>query len=184
MLGKFLIILHIPFKFIWHQFSINLGDSSITTIVILLNSGNVLVDAIGFFIKLLIEKLRSADLPHLFHRSCLETLARKGKAKILSMDRRWPSKCWTTKIVIFWNCWMMKTIHSNWPYSKGRMWLKYFSHSDLLCTRATRTIVNHIPISEYQLRFFLHKDFKYPCSSYPIKTRCYILYEYKRYNNY
>jgi len=40
-------------------------------------------------------------------------------------------------------------------YSKDRSWLKYFGHSNLLCTRATRAIVNHTPISEYHLRFFL-----------------------------
>ena len=66
----------------------NLGDSSIPTSVISSNSGNALVDAIGSFIKLLIEKLRSTDPPHLFHGSYLGTLARKEKANILSIDGR------------------------------------------------------------------------------------------------
>jgi len=39
-------------------------------------------------------------------------------------------------------------------YSKGGLWLKHFSHSNLLCTRATRAIINHAPIGEYQLCFF------------------------------
>ena len=34
-------------------------------------------------------------------------------------------------------------------YLKGGLWLNYFGHSNLLCTRATRTIVNHAPIEEY-----------------------------------
>jgi len=39
-------------------------------------------------------------------------------------------------------------------YSKGGFWLKYFGHSNSLCIRATRAIVNYAPISKYQLRFF------------------------------
>ena len=33
--------------------------------------------------------------------------------------------------------------------AKGRLWLKYFGHSNLLCIRASRTIVNHVPIGKY-----------------------------------
>jgi len=32
---------------------------------------------------------------------------------------------------------------------KGRPWLKLFGLSNLLCTRATRAIVNHAPIGKY-----------------------------------
>jgi len=66
----------------------NLGDSLTPTTVIPLNSVNILVDTIGSFIELLTEKLRNADPFHLFHGSCLRTLARKEKAKILSLDGR------------------------------------------------------------------------------------------------
>ena len=69
-------------------------------------------------------------------------------------------------------------------YSKGGSWLKYFGYSNLLCTRASRAIVNHTPIGEYQLRFFPHEEFKYLCNYYPIKIRCYILHECRRFNNY
>ena len=31
-------------------------------------------------------------------------------------------------------------------YSKGRTWLKYFGHSNSLCMRVTRAIVNHAHI--------------------------------------
>jgi len=34
-------------------------------------------------------------------------------------------------------------------YSKGGMWLKYFGHSNSLCARATRAIINHAPISKH-----------------------------------
>jgi len=40
-------------------------------------------------------------------------------------------------------------------YSKEGLWLKHFGHSNLLCTRATRAIVNYASIGEYWLRFFL-----------------------------
>jgi len=55
-------------------------------------------------------------------------------------------------------------------YSKGRTWLKYFGHSNLLCARASRAIVNHAPICKYCLRLF-SQEFKCPCSTYPIETR-------------
>jgi len=32
---------------------------------------------------------------------------------------------------------------------KDRLWLKHFSLSNSLCTRATRAIVNHTPIGKY-----------------------------------
>jgi len=41
---------------------------------------------------------------------------------------------------------------------KGRLWLQYFGHSNSLCTRATRAIVNYAPIGEYQLNFSLEKS--------------------------
>ena len=69
-------------------------------------------------------------------------------------------------------------------YSKGSTWLKYFGHLISLCTRATRAIVNHASIGKYRLRFFHQEDFSCLCSNYPIKTRCHILHEYRRYNKY
>jgi len=56
-------------------------------------------------------------------------------------------------------------------YVNGRSWLKYFGHSNSLCVRAMRAIVNHAPISEYRLRFFPQEEFKCPCSLYPIEIR-------------
>jgi len=69
-------------------------------------------------------------------------------------------------------------------YSKGRSWLKHFDHSNLLCARAIRAIVNHTSIDKYYLRFFPQEDFMCPCDIYLIETRRHILYEYKKYNNY
>jgi len=69
-------------------------------------------------------------------------------------------------------------------YSKGGLWLKYFSHLNLLCVRATRAITNHAPISEYHLRFFSQENFACPCALYLIKTRRHILYKCTRYNSY
>ena len=68
--------------------------------------------------------------------------------------------------------------------AKEGPWLKYFGHSNLLCARASRTIVNHAPIGEYCLRFFPREEFKCSCGLYPIETRQHILYECRRYNNY
>ena len=68
--------------------------------------------------------------------------------------------------------------------SKGGTWLKYFGHSNSLCTRATRVIVNHTPIGEYCLRFFPWEEFKCPCGLYPTESRWHILHECRRYDNY
>ena len=69
-------------------------------------------------------------------------------------------------------------------YVKGRIWLKHFSHSNLVYIRALRAIINHALIGEYYLRFFSNKTFYCPCGFYPIKTRHHILHNYKHFNNY
>jgi len=69
-------------------------------------------------------------------------------------------------------------------YTKEGPWLQVLGHSNLLYAHAMRAITNHAPIGEYQLRFFLNKDFKCPCNNYPIKTRRHILYECSRFNGY
>jgi len=46
-------------------------------------------------------------------------------------------------------------------YIKGGAWLKFFSHSNSLCARASRAITNHAPIGKYRLRFFPRKEFRY-----------------------
>ena len=68
--------------------------------------------------------------------------------------------------------------------SKGGLWLKFFRHSNLLCARASRAIVNHAPIGKYWLIFFPKEEFKCLCRLYPIETRWHILHECRRYNNY
>jgi len=67
---------------------------------------------------------------------------------------------------------------------RGGSWLQHFGHSNLLCTRATRAIINHAPIGEYRLRFFPKENFSCPCGLYPIKSRRHILYDCRRFNNY
>ena len=69
-------------------------------------------------------------------------------------------------------------------YAKDSSWLKYFGHSNSLCVRATRVIVNHAPIGEYRLRFFPWKDFSCPCGSYPLESRHHILHKCRRFNAY
>ena len=69
-------------------------------------------------------------------------------------------------------------------YSKGGTQLKYFGHSNTLCTRASRAITNHAPIGEYQLCFFPREEFSCPCGLNPIEMRCHILHKYRRFNEY
>ena len=67
---------------------------------------------------------------------------------------------------------------------KGGLWLKYFSHSNFLCIRAAKAIVNHAPIGEYQLKYFPKEEFTCLCGIYPIESRHHILHKCKRFNNY
>ena len=67
---------------------------------------------------------------------------------------------------------------------KSGLWLQHFGHSNLLCIRTTRAIVNHAPISEYRLKFFPKENFLCPCGLYPIESWQHILHKYKRFNNY
>ena len=69
-------------------------------------------------------------------------------------------------------------------YTKDGSWFKLLSYFDLLYARATRAITNHILIEKYHLRFFPKEKFNYLYRIYPIESRCYILHECKRYNNY
>ena len=69
-------------------------------------------------------------------------------------------------------------------YINRSLWLQHFGHSNSLCARATRTIVNHTPISEYRLRFFPKENFSYSCGIYPIETQQHILHECRKFNNY
>ena len=69
-------------------------------------------------------------------------------------------------------------------YTKEDSWIKYFGHSNSLYARTTRAIINHAPIGEYCLHFFPNEDFSCPCSDYLIESRCYILHDCRRFNNY
>jgi len=69
-------------------------------------------------------------------------------------------------------------------YIQEDSWIKHFRHSNLLCTRAIRAINNYTPIGKYHLRFFFKKDFSCPCSLYPIETKCHILHNCRKFNNY
>jgi len=69
-------------------------------------------------------------------------------------------------------------------YIKKGSWLQVFRQSNSLCAYVTRAITNHAPIGEYRLRFFPRKEFKCPCSMYPIESRKHILHNYSRFNSY
>jgi len=69
-------------------------------------------------------------------------------------------------------------------YIKVGAWLKFFSHFNSLCARASKAITDHAPMREYRLRFFSREEFKCLCGSYPIESRQHILHEYKRFNGY
>ena len=79
---------------------------------------------------------------------------------------------------------MLGSKRSMTSYIKDGLWLRHFGHSNSLYARAMRANINHTPISEYRLRFFLRKDFSCPCGSYPIETRKHILHECRRFNKY
>jgi len=69
-------------------------------------------------------------------------------------------------------------------YMKDGAWLKHLRHSNFWCAKVTRAITNHALIGKYCLRFFPRESFKCLCGLYPIKLRCHILHECRRYGNY
>jgi len=69
-------------------------------------------------------------------------------------------------------------------YIKGGPWIKKFSFSNLLYAWTTWAITNYAPIREYWLRFFPREKFSCLCEVYLIKSRHYILYDYRRFNKY
>ena len=56
-------------------------------------------------------------------------------------------------------------------YCKGGTWLQSFGHSNMLCARVMRAIINHAPIGEFWHHFFLYEDLSCPCGLYPIELR-------------
>ena len=44
--------------------------------------------------------------------------------------------------------------------------------------------MNYASIGKYRLRFFSWENFSYLYSNYPIKSKCHILHECRRYNEY
>ena len=69
-------------------------------------------------------------------------------------------------------------------YTNRGLWIKYFSHSNLLYAKATHAITNYTLIREYHLRFFLREKFSCLYRSYPIKSRYHIFYKCRRFNKY
>ena len=101
------------------------------------------------------------------------------------MLRKWRSKLLTSKRINHFLSLLDDNDNIIEPlYVKRGPWLKMLGHSNSLYARATRLITNHAPTGEYRLRFFPKEEFKCPCSLYPIKSRCYILYECGRFNGY
>jgi len=66
-------------------------------------------------------------------------------------------------------------------YFKDKAWLKYFGSSNLSCAQVTKLVMNHIPISEYRLRFFFKEPITCSCSDYPIEIRRHILFKCSQY---
>ena len=69
-------------------------------------------------------------------------------------------------------------------YIKDSPYIKQFSYLNSLCMRAIKAITNHTSIGEYCLKFFLKESLSCLYRTYPIETRQYILYKYRRYNKY
>ena len=117
------------------------------------------------------------------HANHLGISVRNAFATILCLNGRCLFKCLTLKEVISQNFWsdfdLLVPLNIN-----GGLWLQHFGYSNLLCTRATRAIVNHAPIGKYRLRFFPKENFSCPCGLYPIKSQRHILYDCRRFNNY
>ena len=106
------------------------------------NSGSVLVTANGLFTELLTEKLSYSDPYYIIPTSYHRILVRRVNTMVFLIFGRWPFKYPMKR-----NDNDSKSLELT--YSKDRTWLKYFGHSNFLCVRATKAIINHAPIREY-----------------------------------
>jgi len=66
-------------------------------------------------------------------------------------------------------------------YAKGGTWMSHLGHSISLCARATRAILNYVPIGEYRARFFPQETCACPCGQSNIETKLHILTECLRF---
>ena len=69
-------------------------------------------------------------------------------------------------------------------YIKKGVWIKHFKHLNSLCTKATKAITNYTAIKEYHLYSFPRENFSYPCGSYSVEIRHYIIHNCRKFNNY
>ena len=103
LLKEFLILQYIHIKSIRYLFLANSGSSLKEVSKIPLNSGIVLVIAIGVYIWLLIKKWRNLISLLFFHTNLLGILVGKMNVIIFLTARKYISKLQTIKDNIFWN---------------------------------------------------------------------------------
>ena len=56
-------------------------------------------------------------------------------------------------------------------YTNGESWLKFIGHSNSLCVRAMRAIVNYAPTGEYKLHFFPKREFQISVRTLPYQVK-------------
>ena len=139
------------------QFLRNLEAFSSKTSTIASSSGIAPVNKTGYYIyqwskilRVLIQFLSS-------YANHLGIIAKSRNVTLFSLNGKCLFNCQTLKERIFWS---YLTVISN-----------LFGHSNSLCAKATRAIINYVPIGEYHVRFFPKEEFSYLCGLYSIKTR-------------
>ena len=148
-----------------------------------MNSGIVLVAAIGVSMLSSIKKTKKFNLTPIFPCKSSWDFSNKNKCDNILNNWRVLFQASDNKEQHFLELLNNDLNPVELSIAKGRPWLKFFGYSNLLCTRASRAIVNHAPIGEYWLRFFFRKEFKYLCGLYPIKSRHHIFHKCTRYWN-
>ena len=146
-----------------------------------LNSGTILVTKSSTYMLMWIRKQKKFNIIPLYPCKTLCGFSKKEECNDIIKEWHTEFKMLNLKERNFLNLLNNNLSNIKSSYMKGGPWIKNFSFSNSLCTWA---ITNHAPIEEYQLRFFPREEFSCLCRVYPIKTRCHILYDCRRFNKY
>jgi len=108
------------------------------------------------------------------HPKCRGTSVRKKNVTTLSKIGRWHSKLLTSGQSIPWITRRWTSFNCTFIYQRRSLDQAFRPFKLAMCKS----------FSSHCLRFFPREEFNCPCGFYPIKTRCHILHDCKRFNKY
>ena len=145
----------------------NSGNVSSPIVTTQLPFGNALADAIGLYSNSIDRDIKQFRQTLLFSYKLSWDFSMKSKCNDIIQNWKMTFQASDQKGQQFLELVDNKDNPIKPSYINSGSWLKFIGHSNSLYARATRAIINHTPISEYKLCFFLKKYFKCLYGQYP-----------------